>query len=413
MQTLSPPPPTTPTVENLHLRLRRWFFVTLELEGTQGFLSQIIRLLLIMTILISTACLVTETVPTLNRAWRLTLYKIELGTMVIFGLEYLLRLWIAVERTRTRFKHPILGRLRYIFTPMAVVDAIALLPLVINYFGWPLHPEYVLLIQFLRMAKIVRYNPAMKMLGKALYAERQAALAAGVIVSMLILFAASGIWVLENDTQPENFGSIPEALWWAVVTVTTLGYGDVVPQTLGGKMFGGLIALTGLMMLSLPTAILSTGFMQQIKQRDFMTGFDLVSRVTVFNKLDPKRISEIAALLKTLRLPPRYTIIRRHEQPDMLYFIVEGQVDAELPDGHHLTLKNGDFFGDLDAFGNHISNTASFISLTETTLLTLSNHEFGRLVLDWPDLALRMRKMALSVPTLSKRLHQDNQENKV
>jgi voltage-gated potassium channel len=403
MHSLSPPPPTANTPENAYLRLRRWFFVTLELEGTQSFASQLIRVALILTILMSTACLVTETIPTLNRTWRAWLYQAELATMSVFALEYILRVWVAVERPRSRYKHAILGRLRYMLTPMAIVDMLALLPFMIKYSQVPLHPEYVLLIQFLRIAKIVRYNPAMKMLGQAFYAERQAALAAGVIVSILILFAASGIWVLENDVQPENFGSIPQALWWAVVTVTTLGYGDVVPQTDGGKAFAGLIAIAGLMMFSLPAAILSTGFMQQIKQRDFMTGFDLVARVTVFNQLDPKRISEIANLLKTLRLPPRYTIIRRQEQPDMLYFIVEGQVDAELPDGQHLTLKNGDFFGDLDAFGNHISNSASFISLTETTLLTLNNHEFNRLVLDWPDLAMRMRQMAITIPTLAKK----------
>jgi voltage-gated potassium channel len=151
-------------------------------------------------------------------------------------------------------------------TPIALVDLMAILPFYLSlYLAFDL--RFLRVLRLLRIFKLSRYSPALGALLDVVRRESEALLAAFVVLLMLLVISAGGIYLLENELQPETFGSMPSSMWWAIVTLTTVGYGDVVPVTIPGKMFGGFIGLLGIGMIALPAAILASGFAENIRGR--------------------------------------------------------------------------------------------------------------------------------------------------
>ena len=142
------------------------------------------------------------------------------------------------------------------------------------------------------------------------------------------------------------FGNIPDALWWAVVTLTTTGYGDVVPQTVGGKMVGSVVMVSGILVLALMTGILATGFAEEERRREYLRVWDQVTRVPMFAELGTVTLSEIVSKLRVRHYPPRIVVVRRDEPGDSMFFISEGEVEVRLPRGV-VTLGQGGFFGEM------------------------------------------------------------------
>ncbi len=187
--------------------------------------------------------------------------------MTVFTIEYVLRLWSCVESTDPRYHHhPIMGRLRFALTPMLLIDALAILPF---YLGMWISADLMFLRVFrlFRMFKLTRYSPAMGLMLTVLRKEARAFGAAMFIMLVVLVFASSGIYLVENEAQPEQFSSIPAAMWWAVATLTTVGYGDVTPITLWGKVFGACITIVGVGMVALPAGILASAFSDELRQR--------------------------------------------------------------------------------------------------------------------------------------------------
>mgnify|MGYP000001718170 FL=1 len=151
-------------------------------------------------------------------------------------------------------------------TPMALIDLIAILPFYLSlYLSFDL--RFLRVVRMLRLLKLTRYSPALGALLDVIQRETEALLAAFVVLLLMLVFSASGIFLLEGDMQPETFGSIPSSMWWSIVTLTTVGYGDVVPVTAGGKVFAGLVGLIGIGMIAVPAAILASGFAESIHER--------------------------------------------------------------------------------------------------------------------------------------------------
>lgn len=187
------------------------------------------------------------------------LRRIDLSISLLFLAEYLLRLWVS----------PLSGRygsgwrayLRYLRSPFALVDLVALLPLFVDMLGSELYlVRLVRLLRVLRLSRSRRFREAVFRFNYALQAKRSELEVALVFTATVILVSATGLYLSEGSVQPEHFGSIPRALWWAVCTVTTVGYGDVVPVTVVGRLLGGLTALAGIGSIAIPTGILVVGF---------------------------------------------------------------------------------------------------------------------------------------------------------
>ncbi len=363
--------------------LRRLVYEALEDEEWPNPIGRWINRLLVGAILASLAAVVLATVPAIDREWGTSLLVAELVCVALFTIEYGLRVWASVEDRAGRYEHPVWGRLRYIATPMALIDLVAILP---TWLALVLPGDLLLLrtLRLLRVLKITRHSPALATFEIVLVNERRSLLAAGTILAVALLLAAGLMHHLEGEAQPEAFGSIPAAMWWAIVTLTTVGYGDVVPITPMGRLVGGITAVIGLGMFALPTAILGAGFAHELQKRSFVATAAMVARVPLFRHLGPAQLAELTALLRPRVLPARYTVMRRGEHPDAVYFLDEGRV-ALRHEQRRIVLGPGSFFGEMALLEGRV-RLMSATTLTSCRLLELRAGDFHRMLAGDPRL---------------------------
>ena len=228
--------------------------------------SRIINLILILLISLNVIAIFLETVDSIYEQYQQAFHYFEVFSVLVFTVEYLARVWSSIDLEGADKTAPIKGRIRYMLTPIALVDLFAILPFYLSLY-WAIDLRFLRVLRLLRLFKLTRYSPALGALLDVVQKEADALLAALVVLFMMLVISAGGIYLLENELQPETFGSMPDSMWWAIVTLTTVGYGDVIPVTTMGKMFGGFIGLIGIGMIALPAAILASGFAENIRGR--------------------------------------------------------------------------------------------------------------------------------------------------
>ncbi len=238
-----------------------------------------------------------------------------------------LRLWSAVEHGPHRHLHSAHARLKYALSPAGIVDLIAVLPF---WFALVLPADLRVLLVFrmVRFFKIARYSPAMRSLLDVLYRERRALFGCLIIALGIALVAAALMHLAEGKVQPDKLGTIPDALWWAIVTVGTIGYGDVVPVTVIGKFIATGTIFLGLMLMALPVGIIATAFADQIHRRDFIVTWGMIARVPLFAELDAGEISDIMELLRAQVAQAGEVIVREGDPAHSMYFIAAGEVEV-------------------------------------------------------------------------------------
>lgn len=223
--------------------------------------------LLIGLILINVMAVVLESVSALHARFATVFYVIELFSVGVFTLEYLLRVWSIVDnRWRPEYAHPVTGRLRFMRSPMAVIDLLAIAPFWFSML-FPVDLRFLRLARLLRVLKLTRYSAATNLLFEVLREEFRVMGAAMFMLFLILMLMATATYYAENTAQPSDFANIPQAMWWAVVTVTTVGYGDVVPVTPLGKLFGAALGVVGVGMVALPAGILASGFSNALSRR--------------------------------------------------------------------------------------------------------------------------------------------------
>lgn len=225
-----------------------------------------VNLALVILILIAVAEAVLDTEPLIARNNERILDRIEFSIGLIFLVEYVARLWIAVDNPRyAKFRFP---RLRYAVSPIAIIDFLAVVPALFAFGGAPsLLLRFFRILRMLRLAKLGRMSNAWEHIRDAFYERRhEFALILGLL-AITVLISGSLMYFAEADAQPEKFGSIPRALWWAIITMTTIGYGDTYPVTALGRVLGGLIAIVGVLMVALPTGIFAASFTEGMERR--------------------------------------------------------------------------------------------------------------------------------------------------
>jgi voltage-gated potassium channel len=219
-------------------------------------------------IVLNVVAFMLESVDAINARYGRLLRQFELFSVAVFTIEYLMRLWSCTAMPR--YRHPIAGRLAYAVRPIIIIDLLAILPTYLPLLGIDLRfLRVVRLMRISRVLKLGRYSEASGLLIDVLR-RRSAELGAMVSVLIILLVLASSLmYIAEHDAQAQDgkFASIPDSMWWAVITLTTIGYGDVYPVTIMGKILGGLIAVSGIGIVALPTAIIATGFADELKAR--------------------------------------------------------------------------------------------------------------------------------------------------
>ncbi len=246
--------------------VRKMVYRVLETAKERDTSSRIIDVFLIGLISLSVVAVVLESLPKFEARYTDALAIFEALTVTVFSVEYLLRLWSSVECHEDGQFRPVRDRLRHMISFYAIIDLVAILPFYLLLFGTfsTIDMRVLRAVRLLRVLKLTRYSAAMNMLLVTVRENGRALTAAFLVLVTVMLLAASGMYYFERESQPEDFGSIPAAMWWAFATLTTVGYGDVTPITVGGKVFGALITVVGIGMVALPTSILASGYSQQL-----------------------------------------------------------------------------------------------------------------------------------------------------
>ena len=222
------------------------------------------EILLMTLISLNVIAAVVETIAPVQVKLAALFAWFEAGSIAIFSIEYLARIWVCVEDPEVKGRRPVRARLRYMASPLALIDLIAIAPAFLSLFI-AVDLRWLRLLRLLRMFKLTRYWSALNLLYRVVRNEAEIIGAAVFLLCLVLVLASGAMYVVEHDVQPEAFGSIPAAMWWTVATLTTVGYGDVVPVTGWGKVLGALISLVGIGIAAFPAGILAAGFIEQIR----------------------------------------------------------------------------------------------------------------------------------------------------
>jgi len=364
-------------------RVRRRAHEILETAPEEDRLGRIVDIGLLILIIVNLVAVALETMSRFSH-WLPYFNAFEIFSVAIFTIEYGTRFWVSVERPGAGGYNPLSSRLRYMLTPLALVDLVAILPFYIGVLlGLDLRALRV--FRLVRILKLARYSVAMATLGRVLRNEIRALTAALIIMMGMIFIAATLLYYVERNVQPEAFQSIPHAMWWSISTLTTVGYGDVVPITGLGRILAAIIMLFGLGVYAIPIGIMASGFSDEIHRQSFIIRIEMLARVPLFKDLSASALNALSRLLHTQKYASGEFICVAGDKAINLTIIASGTAEAQMTD-RSITLHPGDYFGELALIksGQHqITVTAG----QNCRVLKLESGEFTRLAEREPDIA--------------------------
>lgn len=370
---------------------RKQVYEFLEPMGSDNHAAVFFDRFMVFLIISNVTAITLESIHDIQQAHAVFFNTFELFSIIVFSIEYIARVWSAPDHPSGIYKSPVRGRIKYMFTALALVDLIAILPFYLTFFI-TVDLRFMRVFRVLRLFKLTRYSPALSTVAAVLTGQRRQLGAAMVIMVTLLVFSSSIAYLLEKDAQPENFSSIPQSMWWAMATLTTVGFGDVTPVTPLGKVFGAMLMVMGVGMYALPAAILATGFATEFKKREFTVTWRMVASVPAFADLDALIIAEITSALHPRLVPSHYPIVRKGDEADAVFFIVSGEVEVDIaPVPKHLT--EGDFFGEI-ALLHHRPRSATVTATTDCQLLALEKDDFDKLMIEHPPLKEHVLEVA-------------------
>jgi voltage-gated potassium channel len=363
----------------------------LEQDEKRSRARNAVKFFLLALIVASVASVALETVESVAASYAGLLAAIEVGAVAVFTVEYALRWWEAPELTPTGDAAPWRVRLHYACSAFGIIDVLAVLPFYANLL-FPIPADWLRVLRLLRLLKVARYAPGLSLFISVLRNESRPLFAALLVMVVLLVVESGIMFVLEREAQPKAFASIPHAMWWAIVTMATVGYGDIAPITPLGKLFGGGVMVLGIAMFAVPAGILATGFAAEIRKRDFVVTWQAVAKLPLFSSLDASRIAKIATLLRRDLVPAQHVIVRRGEPADAMFFILVGEVEADVQP-QPVRLGRGQYFGEIALLHDTV-RTGTVTSVTECQLLTLEVADFRRLLDAHPDLKAQVMEVA-------------------
>jgi voltage-gated potassium channel len=344
-----------------------------------------LRIAEVFVILVGISSVSAGTVESLSPATRMVAAVITGLVATLFFLEYLVRFWVAPETVSAQETTVSQARWRWAVSAEGIVNLLAIVPAIATASGEArLGAESASMFVLLWVVKLATHAPGVGLIARVFHNERSALAAAAALFAIVIFSAATVAYWLEGERQPEHFGNIPAALWWAVVTLTTTGYGDTVPLGTAGRMVGGIVMVCGICVLALLAGILATGFAAEVHRVEFVRIWELVARVPFFAETGAVAISDIVERLRSRSYPAGATVLRKGEPGDSMYFIVTGAVEVFLKSGTR-TLADGDFFGEM-ALLDRRPRSADVITKTPCTLLVLNVADFYQLASQQPAL---------------------------
>ncbi|ARJ67004.1 potassium transporter Kef [Magnetospirillum sp. ME-1] len=334
------------------------------------------RAMLVVCIVLSTAIAIIDTVPDAWVGFESAVTAVNGLFLAVLSADYVIRL-LAAHSQRAEGESGLAAILRYALSPYGIFDFLAVVPFLVGEATTLLPHDGETVFGIVRFLKLARYSPALETLGVVVLHEMRPLLASLFIMLILAISASTMLYFAERAANPA-MASVPAAMWWAIVTLTTVGFGDVVPITALGKLLGSVVAVLGLCMFALPASILASGFAEEMKRQNFVSTWHLVAKVPFFQRLQASQIAEIAGLLKLARAIKGEVLMREGDTGECMYFIVSGQVEVKGKAGTFI-LKNGDFFGEI-ALIERCPRTATVKAVSRCQLLILDARDFHKFV---------------------------------
>ncbi len=354
------------------------------------------------------AAMIVDTSVTPDSFFDVALVNIVIGAWLLLGLEVVARIRLAPhitahdltaqDMTAQDMSGPARARLDYLTSLHGVIDVAAILALPL---GWLVMPGHVdaQLFAIVWALKYLQHSTGLEFLIRVALRVRTALFSIVTLFFVVFLGAATAAYLFERHAQPEAFGSVPRAMWWAIVTLTTTGYGDVVPTTLAGRVLAGWVMVGGIVVFALWAGIIANAFTEELRRRDFLRTWELVAQASFFQNLGAAAIADIVKLLHARDVAAGSVLFTKGQPGSAMYFIVSGEVRVELGPKSR-TLAAGDFVGEMALlFG--AKRSATVVVTQPSVLLVLD-------VANFRELAGRRPELISTIEAEAKRRQADN-----
>ena len=372
--------------------LRHRVYLILDAGPTAGRLGAVYEVALSVLIIANVLAVTLASVPDLYAAYAAVFDGFEVFSVAVFTVEYGLRLWAAPEDPRFTRLAPAEARLRYAVNPLMLIDLLAFAPAYIDLLVPSVDLRMLRLFRLLRLLKIIRYSPALTTFSQVIVSERRALIGTLLLLLCVMCFSAEAMHLVEGTVQPKLFGTLPDAMWWAIATLTTVGYGDAIPVTAIGKIVAAITMILGLGLFALPVGIVVTSFVDQIHRRDFVVTWSMLSRLPLFAELDVDAMGDILTALRSQSVNAGGQIAAAGETPEAMYFVLTGEAEAEHAEGAR-RLGPGDFFGQAELLHGR-PHEMTVRARRHSRLLLLDAEDFHELLVKHPALKHRIQKEA-------------------
>jgi voltage-gated potassium channel len=372
-----------------HGGVRQWTHTLLEEGQPDSFVGRVIEALLIALIVANVAAVALETIPAVYARFANLFVAFEQFSLAAYTAEYIARLWSAVEDPRIAIRGAWRGRIVFALRPLMLVDFLAFAPSIFGlFFGIDL--RVLRIFRLFRLLKLARYSQALQALLSVLLAERSALFASAILLVATMCFYGELMHLAEGRVQPRVLGTMPEAMYWAITTLATVGYGDIVPVIAIGKFIAGATMVTGLALFALPVGVIANGFITGLTRRRFAITWSMLRRQPLFQGFDVQALNVILEV-------PTASVVREHAQivvegreADTFYLIVAGSARIECGDSM-TALGPGSIFGE-EALTHPASYGATVSAETDMRVIAFPADELRSLCRKFPLLKQRVER---------------------
>jgi voltage-gated potassium channel len=371
---------------------RQWAYSVLEEGQLETVLSRAVETLLIGLIIANVTAVALETVPGIYTQYKSLFTGFEKFSIGAYTAEYIVRVWSSVEDPRIAARGPVNGRIAFAMRPLMLVDLMAFLPAYFAIF-FALDTRVLRIFRLFRLVKLARYSPALPALLGVLYAERSALFASMILTVSVMCVSAELMLLAEGSVQPKTLGTLPDAMYWAITTLTTVGYGDIVPVTAIGRLIAGVTMVIGLLLFALPIGIIANGFVTDLHRRQFAITWSMLKRQPLFADFDVEAVTEILDAMSSKTVREHTQITLAGQNAASFYMIASGSARLEHEGGEY-DLGPGDVFGE-ETLQVTSEYQRTVTARSEMRLIILPGEELRRLARKYP---LLRRRIAHEVP---------------
>lgn len=367
--------------------IRTWIYALLEEGELSSPLHRIAEAFLITLIIANVLAVALETITPIYNRWHSLFTDFEHFSVGAYTIEYILRLWASMEDPRIAARGPIKGRLAFAARPLMIIDFLAFAPSYLS-FVFPIDLRVLRIFRLFRLVKLARYSQALPALLGVLYAERSALFASTILLISTVFVAGEVMHIAEGTVQPKSLGTLPDAMYWAITTLTTVGYGDVTPQTEIGKLIAGITMVIGLALFALPIGIIANGFVNGLNRRRFAVTWTIMKHQPLFKDFDVEALSDILECMTADVIREHGQIIVAGEDANALFIIVSGSA-REDNDDTETFLEHGDIIG-AQSLKHQAIYKRTVTARTETRVMAIPHEDLRRLARKYPLLRRRV-----------------------